>query len=91
MTMDINGKLALVTGGSRGIGLAVSKELAARGASVWIAARDSDRLALARRQIEEVRRSDSQALRGLAAPAGRIARLRQNRRTPLAAAGRFAE
>jgi 3-dehydrosphinganine reductase len=58
--MDIDGKLALVTGGSRGIGLAVSKELAARGASVWIAARDDDRLALARRQIEGVRRSDRQ-------------------------------
>ncbi len=62
MAMDINGKLALVTGGSRGIGLAVSKELASRGASVWIAARDDDRLALARRQIEEVRRSDQQAV-----------------------------
>jgi 3-dehydrosphinganine reductase len=62
MTMDFNGKLALVTGGSRGIGLAVSKELAARGASVWIAARDDDRLALARRRIEEVRRSDRQAV-----------------------------
>lgn len=58
--MDINGKLALVTGGSRGIGLAVSKELASRGASVWIAARDADRLALAGRQIEEARRGDHQ-------------------------------
>jgi 3-dehydrosphinganine reductase len=60
--MDMNGKLTLVTGGSRGIGLAVSKELAARGASVWIAARDIDRLALARRQIEELRRSANQAV-----------------------------
>lgn len=66
MAMDINGKLALVTGGSRGIGLAVSKELASRGASVWIAARDGDRLALARRQIEEARRSDQQAVGTLA-------------------------
>ena len=60
--MDIDGKLALVTGGSRGIGLAVSKELAAHGASVWIAARDNERLALARRQIEEARRSDRQGV-----------------------------
>lgn len=60
--MDLNGKLALVTGGSRGIGLAVSKELSARGASVWIAARDGDRLTLARRQIEEARRSDRQGV-----------------------------
>jgi len=58
--MDINGKLALVTGGSRGIGLAVSKELAARGASVWIAARDGERLDLARQQIEHARRGDGQ-------------------------------
>lgn len=56
--MDINGKLALVTGGSRGIGLAVAKELAARGASVWIAARDPERLALAKREIEAARRAD---------------------------------
>ncbi|MHB8868813.1 MAG: SDR family oxidoreductase [Thermoleophilia bacterium] len=58
--MDLNGKLALVTGGSRGIGLAVSKELAARGSSVWIAARDPERLALAQEQIEGARRSGRQ-------------------------------
>ncbi len=62
MKIDLNGKLALVTGGSRGIGLAVSKELVARGASVWIAARDGERLALAREQIEGARRSDRQAV-----------------------------
>lgn len=60
MKTDLNRKLALVTGGSRGIGLAVSKELAARGASVWIAARDPERLALAHRQIEEARHSREQ-------------------------------
>ncbi len=60
MTVHINGKLALVTGGSRGIGLAVSKELAARGASVWIAARERGPLALAREQIEAARLSEHQ-------------------------------
>jgi 3-dehydrosphinganine reductase len=62
MTMDLNGKLALVTGGSRGIGLAVSKDLVARGASVWIAARDRERLDLALHEIEAVRPSDQQAV-----------------------------
>ncbi|MHB1342971.1 MAG: SDR family oxidoreductase [Thermoleophilia bacterium] len=62
MTMDLNGKLALVTGGSRGIGLAVSKELAARGSSVWIAARDPERLALAQEQIAGARRSSRQSV-----------------------------
>lgn len=62
MTMDLNGKLALVTGGSRGIGLAVSTGLAARGASVWIAARDGDRLTQARGRIEAARRNDQQGV-----------------------------
>lgn len=62
MNMHINGKLALVTGGSRGIGLAVSQELAARGASVWIAARESGPLAAAREQIEAARRGDQQGV-----------------------------
>ncbi|MDH3590877.1 MAG: SDR family NAD(P)-dependent oxidoreductase, partial [Planctomycetota bacterium] len=32
--IDLSGKCALVTGGSRGIGLAISKELASQGAQV---------------------------------------------------------
>ncbi len=35
----VNGQTALVTGGSRGIGLAVAKELLAAGANVMITAR----------------------------------------------------
>lgn len=37
MPMNLGGKTALVTGGANGIGLAVSRELAACGARVWIA------------------------------------------------------
>ncbi len=37
MPVNLNGKTALVTGGANGIGLAVSRELAACGARVWVA------------------------------------------------------
>jgi len=45
-------KVALVTGGSRGIGLAIAGALVAEGVSVAIAGRDSARLAAARPRIE---------------------------------------
>jgi uncharacterized oxidoreductase len=43
--MRINGKLALVTGGSTGIGQEIARQLAAKGAKVIIVARDRDRAA----------------------------------------------
>jgi 3-oxoacyl-[acyl-carrier protein] reductase len=44
MDLGLNGAKALVTGGSAGLGAAVATALAAEGARVAIAARDSDRL-----------------------------------------------
>jgi 3-oxoacyl-[acyl-carrier protein] reductase len=54
--LGLDGKVALVAGGSSGLGLAMAKELAAEGAHVAIGARDRDRLAAAERAISVLAR-----------------------------------
>lgn len=54
MDTGLDGKCAIVTGGSSGIGLATAIELAREGAHVAICGRDRDRLAGAERAIKEV-------------------------------------
>ena len=49
--MDLNNAVALITGGSSGIGRAVAQTLAASGARVAITGRDSGRLTEAARQL----------------------------------------
>ncbi|MFE3187752.1 SDR family NAD(P)-dependent oxidoreductase [Nocardia sp. NPDC059240] len=56
-------KVALVAGGSSGIGLAIARELAAEGAHVAIGARDPGRLAIAERAIKAVARGRIHATR----------------------------
>src|SRR5215469_18205970 len=51
MDLGLRGSRALVTGGSRGIGLAVAYALAAEGAAVGIVARGADGLAAAAGQL----------------------------------------
>ncbi len=51
--MDIRGKAALVTGGSRGLGAALGEALARRGARVVLVARDGGALAPAALRIRE--------------------------------------
>src|SRR5687767_2927377 len=49
---DFRGKVALITGGSRGLGLVLARELASQGARIAICARDHEDLEDARRQID---------------------------------------
>lgn len=51
---DFNQKLALVTGGSSGIGLAIAKQLASLGANIAIMARRPEQLQSAKQEIEQI-------------------------------------
>ena len=53
MDLELVGKRAIVTGGSRGIGLAVAKALSAEGAHVALVARDAATLEEARKAVTE--------------------------------------
>jgi NAD(P)-dependent dehydrogenase (short-subunit alcohol dehydrogenase family) len=49
--LDLRGKTVLITGGSRGLGLVLAKEFAARGARIAISARQKDELDRAKDQL----------------------------------------
>src|SRR5262245_5641788 len=48
---DVRDKVALITGGSRGLGLVIARELAVQGAKVAICARRRDELERARHEL----------------------------------------
>jgi 3-dehydrosphinganine reductase len=60
MTHEYSNKLAFITGGSSGIGLALAKQFSRRGANVWIAARHKEQLIAAQAEIEAARKNPSQ-------------------------------
>lgn len=52
MDLQLNGKTALITGGSKGIGFATAQTLAAEGVSLHLASRDPEALAKAKSSIQ---------------------------------------
>ena len=78
MNLELQGKSVLVTGGSKGIGLACAKAFAAEGCQVHIASRNRDRLEEARKLLGEKAKihvadlRDGNALRALAAACAEV-------------------
>ena len=50
--LDFAGRTVVITGGSRGLGLLIARQLAREGASLTIAARDRNELEVARAELE---------------------------------------
>lgn len=73
MDLELSGKRAIVTGGSKGIGLAIGRTLAAEGADVALVARDSATLEAARESaLEAARESAAAQARGTGKAGGRV-------------------
>ncbi len=60
MTSELSGRVAIVTGASRGLGLAIASRFAWAGADLVICARDAERLEAAADVISSHRHHESQ-------------------------------
>ena len=58
--MDLTGKCAIVTGGSNGIGKAIARLLARKGANLFLIARTQELLRIASKEMEQEARNPSQ-------------------------------
>jgi 3-dehydrosphinganine reductase len=74
---DFSGKIALITGGSSGIGLSTARMLAEQGANVWLLARHTDLLVEAVKKLEGVRRSEQQKFGYVSADVTDLAQVKQ--------------
>ena len=61
MDLRLAGKVAIVTGGSRGIGFAAAKALIAEGAHVVVCARGAEQLRMAVEQVRAVATNGAKA------------------------------
>lgn len=75
--MQFNSKVALITGGSSGIGLATARLLAESGAHTWLLARREDALRDAQAQIESCQISSGQFCRTLSADVREVDQVEQ--------------
>ncbi len=82
-TLGLEGKVALITGGSRGIGRAVASAMAAQGARVGICARDEPLLQQAADEIRAASRADILAVKA------NMTRVNDIHRFVAAAVGKF--
>jgi NAD(P)-dependent dehydrogenase (short-subunit alcohol dehydrogenase family) len=68
MTSELKGKVAVVTGGSRGIGYCIAERLLNEGANVYICGRDAKML---KQSLEELRQHGDARVEGMVADVGR--------------------
>ncbi len=52
MDLNLRGKTALITGGSRGIGFAIANEFATEGCNIILVSKSAENLAAAKREID---------------------------------------